>query len=192
MSATKAQGKTDAPAEGDAASREAGTIPDLDGSPGGNFDLISRLDAFLDELAEGHRKAMHEVVGWLERGGRLEAEIHESVGSLGVLFQKWSFEICFLLRMRGTMRFNQLKDELTSVGQQGIGAKVADLAGVGSRTLSQRLKELEAQGIVRREAYAEVPVRVEYSLTPKGMRFGDLIMPVIAHLRIWDLTHGQG
>ena len=157
-----------------------------------NKELIGKLDAFLDELAGGHRAAMEEVVGWLQRTGGLEEEIHQSVASLGVLFQKWSFEICFLLRMRGHMRFNQLKDELTSVGQQGIGAKVADLAGVGSRTLSQRLKELESQGIVRREAYAEVPVRVEYSLTPKGMRFGDLIMPVIAHLRIWDMTHKGG
>ena len=41
----------------------------------------------------------------------------------------------------------------------------------------------------RQARHAEV--RVEYSLTPKGMRFGDLIMPVIAHLRIWDLTHGK-
>ncbi|MGB1585455.1 MAG: winged helix-turn-helix transcriptional regulator [Thermoplasmatota archaeon] len=155
----------------------------------GNEAMLQRLDAFLDEQAEGHRHAMEEVVSWLFKTGDLESEIHQSVESLGAIFQKWSFEILFLLRMRRTMRFNQLKEELTSVGQRGIGAKVKDLAGVGSRTLSQRLKDLESQGLVHREVYPEVPVRVEYSLTPKGLRFGDLIMPVIAHLRIWDAQH---
>ena len=135
-----------------------------------NAALIRRLDAFLDAQAEDHRRAMEQVVAWLERSGRLEAEIQASVQALQPIFQKWSFELCFLLRMRERMRFNQLKEEL---------------GGIGSRTLSQRLKELESEGLVRREVFPEVPVRVEYSLTPKGMRFGDLIMPVIAHLRIW-------
>ncbi len=139
-----------------------------------NSQLITRLDQFLDQLAEGHRRTMEEVVSWLEDHGSLEDEIRVNVEALNPLFQKWSFEICFLLRMKERLRFNQLKDHL---------------GGIGSRTLSQRLKELEAQGLVRREAFAEVPVRVEYSLTPKGLRFGDLIMPVIAHLRIWDIRH---
>lgn len=152
-----------------------------------NRKLIDKLDSFLDEQAEGHRKAMEEVVSWLWRTGELEQEIHRSVESLGSIFSKWSFEILFLLRLRGTMRFTQLKEELASVGPESIGKRVKDLAGVGSRTLSQRLKDLEAQGLIVREVFAEVPLRVEYSLTAKGMRFGDLIMPVIAHLRIWDL-----
>lgn len=157
-----------------------------------NLEMLQRLDAFLDERAEDHRNAMEEVVGWLERTGNLEEEIHRSVEALGAIFQKWSFEILFLLRMRGTLRFNELRDELTSVGQQGLAGKVKELAGVGTRTLSQRLKDLEAQGLVARKVYPEVPVRVEYSLTAKGTRFGDLIMPVIAHLRIWDPQHPDG
>ncbi len=152
-----------------------------------NRRMLERLDAFLDERAESHRQAMDAVVSWLEHTGSLEDEIHQSVESLGAIFQKWSFEILFLLRMKERLRFNELKEELTSVSQHGIAGKVKQLAGVGSRTLSQRLKDLEAQGLVRREVYPEVPVRVEYSLTAKGLRFGDLIMPVIAHLRIWDL-----
>ncbi|MGB1697153.1 MAG: winged helix-turn-helix transcriptional regulator, partial [Thermoplasmatota archaeon] len=108
-----------------------------------------------------------------------------SVASIGSIFQKWSFEILFLLRVRGTMRFNQLKEELSSVGS-GIGARVKDLAGVGSRTLSSRLKDLEREGIIERKVYPEVPVRIEYSLTDRGERFGDLIMPVIAYLRLTE------
>lgn len=40
--------------------------------------------------------------------------------------------------------------------------------GISPKMLSQRLHELESEGIVAREVYPEVPVRVEYSLTKKG------------------------
>ena len=134
-----------------------------------NGEMIGRLDAFLDELAEGHRVAMDQVVTWLTGYGDLDREINRSVEALNPLLQKWSIEICFLLRMKQPRRFGELK---------------AGLPGIGSRTLSQRLKELESQGILARAVYPEVPVRVEYSLTPKGLRLGDLFLPVIAHLRI--------
>ena len=137
--------------------------------------MIGQLDTFLDEVAEGHRHAMDATVEWLTGYGDLDREIQRSVQALSPLLQKWSIEICFLLRMKDTLRFNELKDALP---------------GIGSRTLSQRLKELEQQGIVERKAYAEVPVRVEYKLTPKGMRMGDLFLPVIAHLRITGWREG--
>jgi DNA-binding HxlR family transcriptional regulator len=137
--------------------------------------MIGQLDEFLDEVAEGHRQAMDATVQWLTGYGDLDREIQRSVEALSPLLQKWSIEICFLLRMKDTLRFNELKDALP---------------GIGSRTLSQRLKELEAQGIVERKAYAEVPVRVEYKLSPKGLRMGDLFLPVIAHLRITGWRDG--
>lgn len=149
-------------------------------------EMIQQLDRFLDAQAEGHRRAMEAVVEWLRRDDQLEEQIRRSVESVSHLFQKWTFEIMFLLRLRGTMRFNQLKEQLTNVGPEGLGKRVKELAGVGSRTLSQRLKELESQGLVERHVFAEVPPRVEYKLTPRGMRFGDLIMPVIAHLRLTE------
>lgn len=131
--------------------------------------MIQRLDTFLDDVAAGHRERMEEVVNWLTKSNRLDHEIRASVGALSVLFHKWSIEIGFLLRMFGKLRFNELK---------------AHLGGIGSRTLSQRLKDLEEQDIVHREVFPEVPVRVEYSLTPRGARMADLFLPVIAHLRI--------
>jgi DNA-binding HxlR family transcriptional regulator len=134
-----------------------------------NAKMIGRLDLFLDELAEGHRAAMDQVVTWLTGYGDLDREIQRSVEALNPLLQKWSIEVCFLLRMKEPRRFNELKE---------------GLPGIGSRTLSQRLKELEAQGIVQRTVFPEVPVRVEYRLTPKGSRMGDLFLPIIAHLRI--------
>ena len=46
---------------------------------------------------------------------------------------------------------------------------------VSPRTLSERLKELEEQGIIHRRAYAEVPPRVEYTLTTKGIALEPLL-----------------
>jgi len=53
------------------------------------------------------------------------------------------------------------------------------LAGISPKTLSERLKQLERSGVVTRKSYAEVPPRVEYTLTAMGQ---DLI-PLIDHLR---------
>jgi DNA-binding HxlR family transcriptional regulator len=55
---------------------------------------------------------------------------------------------------------------------------LAALPGISTKTLTQRLRELEAQGLVERRIYAEIPPRVEYSLTPKGRQ----IKPVMAAL----------
>jgi DNA-binding HxlR family transcriptional regulator len=53
------------------------------------------------------------------------------------------------------------------------------LAGISPRTLSLRLRALEEQGIVERHTYAEVPPRVEYSLTAKGRA----LIPIIEGMR---------
>ena len=53
------------------------------------------------------------------------------------------------------------------------------LTGISPKTLSERLKGLEKAGILTRKSYAEVPPRVEYSLTAMGL---DLI-PLIEHMR---------
>lgn len=47
--------------------------------------------------------------------------------------------------------------------------------GLSDRLLSERLKELEANGIVVREVHPETPVRIEYHLTPKGLDLNDVI-----------------
>jgi DNA-binding HxlR family transcriptional regulator len=55
---------------------------------------------------------------------------------------------------------------------------LAALPGISTKTLTQRLRELEFQGLVERRVYAEIPPRVEYSLTPKGHQ----IKPVMSAL----------
>src|SRR5215210_4612796 len=59
------------------------------------------------------------------------------------------------------------------------------LAGISPRTLSLRLRALEEEGIVERHTYAEVPPRVEYSLTPKGMAIAPLIEDMRRYGREW-------
>lgn len=54
----------------------------------------------------------------------------------------------------------------------------AALPGISTKTLTQRLRELESYGLIERRVYAEIPPRVEYSLTAKGRQ----IKPVLAAL----------
>jgi len=66
------------------------------------------------------------------------------------------------------------------------------LDGISPRTLSLRLRALEAEGIVERRTYPEVPPRVEYRLTSKG----EALVPVIEQMRSfgrkWLANGGRG
>lgn len=55
------------------------------------------------------------------------------------------------------------------------------VSGLSDRLLSQRLRELEQEGLVKREVEAGTPVRVTYSLTDKGADLG----PAIGELKTW-------
>jgi DNA-binding HxlR family transcriptional regulator len=59
------------------------------------------------------------------------------------------------------------------------------LAGISPRTLSLRLRALEEEGILVRKTFAEVPPRVEYSLTQKGHALLPLIEDMRAYGREW-------
>lgn len=57
--------------------------------------------------------------------------------------------------------------------------------GLSDRLLSQRLRELEDEGLVEREVEAGTPVRVTYSLTPIGAELGPSIRELRAWARLW-------
>jgi len=61
------------------------------------------------------------------------------------------------------------------------------LPGLSPRTLSQRLEELVAHGIITKKPYAEVPPRVEYALTPKGRDF----IPVLRQMASWGTKYPE-
>jgi DNA-binding HxlR family transcriptional regulator len=79
---------------------------------------------------------------------------------LSLLAGKWSVEVLYLLAT-GTRRYSEV---LYEVGE------------VSKKTLTHTLRVLEGQGLVARRAYAEVPPRVEYSLTPLGWRLTGPLM----------------
>ena len=76
-----------------------------------------------------------------------------------IISGKWTLLIIRDLAS-GVKRFNQLE---------------RSLHGISPKTLSERLRSLEEEGIIFRRTFAEVPPRVEYSLTEKGRDLVDLI-----------------
>ena len=59
--------------------------------------------------------------------------------------------------------------------------------GITQKMLTQQLRDMEADGIVHREVYAQVPPKVEYSLTP----LGESLKPIIDEMHKWGLEHLQ-
>jgi DNA-binding HxlR family transcriptional regulator len=88
---------------------------------------------------------------------------HEAVELIG---RRWTGAIVEVLLNGGAMRFSQ------------IAAAVPELS---DRLLSERMKELEARGIVERHVHNESPVRVEYELTTMGRA----LAPALRELRRW-------
>jgi DNA-binding HxlR family transcriptional regulator len=60
------------------------------------------------------------------------------------------------------------------------------LKGFSSKTLARRLKELESSGILERQAYNEIPPRVEYRLTKKGQELVESIINLLQWMRKWS------
>ena len=85
-------------------------------------------------------------------------------GPIDVIGKKWTLCIVVTVGNRPGIRFNELLD--------GLG-------GISPRTLSETLKALEKEGIVQREAFRETPPRVEYRLTPDGVRLRAAVAPLM-------------
>ncbi len=60
------------------------------------------------------------------------------------------------------------------------------LKGFSSKTLARRLKELENAGILERQAYNEIPPRVEYKMTPKGQELVESVINLLQWMRKWS------
>jgi DNA-binding HxlR family transcriptional regulator len=80
--------------------------------------------------------------------------------TLDLLDGKWKGVILFHLKRDGTLRFNELGRRLT---------------GITQRMLTKQLRELEEVGLVDRRVYAQVPPKVEYSLSDEGRSLGAVI-----------------
>jgi DNA-binding HxlR family transcriptional regulator len=60
------------------------------------------------------------------------------------------------------------------------------MKGFSSKTLAIRLKELEKNGILHRQAFSEIPPRVEYQLTAKGQELTESIIDLLQWMRKWS------
>ena len=85
-------------------------------------------------------------------------------GVIDVISKKWTLLIVNVIGNHGRARFNKLMQELR---------------GISPKTLADTLKQLREEGLINRESFAEIPPRVEYSLTSDGKRLREAIMPIL-------------
>jgi DNA-binding HxlR family transcriptional regulator len=95
--------------------------------------------------------------------------IDRTCGARDLLSSKWKVDLLYLLA-RGVHRYSRLYD---------------NLRGASKKMLTDSLRSLERDGLVERHVYAEVPVRVEYSLTTLGWSVTELLMA----LADWSVEH---
>lgn len=91
---------------------------------------------------------------------------HHAVELIG---RRWTGVILRAL-LSGVCRFSELRSSIPELSD---------------RMLSERLKELEAEGIVARMVFAETPVRVVYHLTPKGAALGEVMDAISRWASVW-------
>lgn len=87
-----------------------------------------------------------------------------------LLGRRWSLHILKNLKTKEVIRFNELK---------------RSLPGISSTVLSERLLELEREGLVTKKIYPEIPPRVEYSITPQARELEVIIKDLARWANKW-------
>ncbi len=90
--------------------------------------------------------------------------------TLDVIGGKWKGVILFHLLLKEKIRFGEMRRLIPPVTQQ---------------MLTNQLRELEADGVIHREVYREVPPKVEYSLT----EFGKSLSPIVEQMCEWGIRY---
>lgn len=90
--------------------------------------------------------------------------------ALGILVGKWKPVILLYLLQEGTKRFSELK---------------RNMPGITQKMLTKQLRELEDEDIIERVVYAQVPPKVEYSMT----EYGRSLEPILAAMHEWGAKH---
>lgn len=90
--------------------------------------------------------------------------------TLKIIGGKWKPVILWHLSNDGVKRYGELKKILSNISH---------------KMLSQQLKELEADGLIHREEYHQIPPKVEYSLTSKG----NTLLPILEQMERWGLEN---
>ena len=90
--------------------------------------------------------------------------------TMSLIQGKYKMVILYTLMEFEVVRFNELKKYIRSISY---------------KTLSSTLKELEADGLVHREEYPQIPPKVEYSLTERGKS----LIPILDQMCAWGAAH---
>ena len=90
--------------------------------------------------------------------------------TMSLIQGKYKMFILYTLMDFGVVRFNEMKRYIR---------------GISFKTLSATLKELEADGLVHREEYPQIPPKVEYSLTERGRS----LIPILDQMCTWGEEH---
>jgi len=85
-------------------------------------------------------------------------------GVIDVISKKWALLIINAIGNYGSLRFNRLIEELH---------------GISPKTLADTLKRLQNERLLKRESFAEIPPRVEYSLTEDGQGLREAVVPIL-------------
>jgi DNA-binding HxlR family transcriptional regulator len=89
--------------------------------------------------------------------------------AIEIIGRRWTGAIVRAM-LAGDVRFSQVR---------------ATIPGISDRLLSQRLKELEVEGLVERTVHDETPVRIEYHLTAKGEALGSVVQAASQWAEHW-------
>ncbi len=89
--------------------------------------------------------------------------------TLDTIGGKWKPVILYYLQGK-TLRFNELNRQII---------------GITQKMLTQQLREMETDGLIKRKVYAEVPPRVEYSVTD----YGKTLQPILKSMNDWGVKH---
>lgn len=100
----------------------------------------------------------------------IEPELCRVEDALDIIVGKWKPIVLLQLLKHGTMRFNELKREMPEITQ---------------KMLTKQLRELEAEDIVKRVVYPQVPPKVEYSITEYGLT----LEPILNDMHDWGTNH---
>ena len=122
------------------------------------------VESQMDQVLRGVELTFNQIIEKQKITPKeLKNEIESLQDTFNLLFQKWSLEILYTLMLKNAIGFGEIKKTL----------------GVNSRTLSDKLKMLQTSGYINRNVTAGPPLRVEYSLTPKGKNTVLLALPLL-------------
>jgi len=123
-------------------------------------------------LLNGGMKAMRVCLdGFWPEFIEEQQDLYAIVLTQNILSGRWKYFILWYLKS-GTRRFGDIQHFL---------------GGLSQGSLTKQLKELEKDGVVHRKVYPEVPPKVEYSLTEKGVR----LLPILEQMEAFGKEYGE-